>query len=316
MADQTSERPTPGYERFPEGVASGPHAPETFTRSATPLLAGRRALVTGGALGVGRGIALELAREGAEIAIHYYNEQEAAEDTQRLIEGSGGRAYLFSADFSSAIEPRQPLAAAVHQALGGIDILVNNAGVTANVPFREVMPEFFDHLMTVNLRSMYFLTQAVSKTMCEQGGGVIINLCSLHAAYAMNEHSVYAMTKAAVQAFTRNVALELAPHNIRVNAITPGWCFGENHHQVLGGGSRQHDAAAIPAGYISTPYTIGRLAVHLCCPDFDYFVGQTLTCDGGMSAAMPLSGPFDAPQQTRWGLRYVPEAKLRMPEES
>ncbi len=298
---------THGYENFPEGVGSASDRKgEPFRLCEHPQLRGKRALVTGAGIGVGRGIALELARQGAEVALHYYNEADTSESAKALIEGAGGKCFLAQADFSDPTEPGA-LWDVVEKRFGGLDILVNNAGITANAPFLDVSPEMFDRLMNVNMRAMYFLTQRAAASMMKSGGGTIVNLSSLHAEFSMNEHSVYAMSKAAVTAFTRNIALELAPHHIRVNAIAPGWCFGENHQRLLGDESRAVDAANTPAGYLSTPRDVGRLVAHLCHPDLDYFVGQTLVFDGGLSAILPTTGRFSTPISRRWGSWYLEE---------
>ena len=306
----TGDKPNPrslGYEEFPKGVSSGRGAlSETYKLDPHPFLSGKTALVTGGAIGVGRGVSLELARRGVTVGIHFYNEVESAEQTARLIKDIGGKAALFKADFSAA-DGTSLLTEEALRSFSKIDILVNNAGITANAPFFEVTPGFFDRLVNVNLRSMYFLTQSIAAHMKQLGGGTIINLSSLHADFAMNEHSVYAMTKAAVKAFTRNTALELAPHGIRMNAIAPGWCFGENHLRLLGNESRSEAAANIPAGYISNPITVGRLATQLCLPELDYFLGQTLVFDGGMSAVMANTPRFSTPLKERWGSWYIEE---------
>jgi NAD(P)-dependent dehydrogenase (short-subunit alcohol dehydrogenase family) len=292
---------------LPEGVSSGLDSSfDTFSLSSRPLLAGKRALVTGAGIGIGRGVAFELAREGAEVGIHYFNELEGAEGTKRIIEQRGGKAHLFQADLSTNDGHAQLVNQAAER-LGAIDILVNNTGITSNVPFLETPPDFYDRLMRVNLRSLYFVTQSVAKIMKKAGGGTIVNLASLHASFAINEFSVYAMTKAAIVAFTRNVALELAPCNIRMNAVAPGWCFGETHLKALGAESRAEDAAKTPAGHVSNPTTIGRLIVQLCGSDLRYFLGQTLVCDGGLSAVMPTTGPFNEPQTMKWGAHYMQE---------
>jgi NAD(P)-dependent dehydrogenase (short-subunit alcohol dehydrogenase family) len=183
---------------------------------------------------------------------------------------------------------------------------------TVNLPFEEVSGEIFDTLYHVNVRAQFFLTQAVLPTMEGQGKGIVINISSVHAFTGMTEHSVYAGTKGAVVAFTRELALELIQKGVRVNAIAPGWIFVESHREVLG--DRFDVATAgqqIPAGFIGTPADIGRLAIFLASDESRYIVGQTIVCDGGQSAIMPLTGDFRESRSEQWGIGYVEGLKSR-----
>ena len=175
-----------------------------------------------------------------------------------------------------------------------------------NKPFLDVTPEQFDTLYNVNIRGMYFLTQAAVPTMIEQGSGAVINLTSVHAFAGMTEHTIYAGTKAAIVGFTRVLALELATKGVRVNAIAPGWILVENHLKVLGEFDRQDAGSTIPAGVIGAPEDIGKLALYLASDESRYIVGQTIVIDGGMLAIMPLSGDFRDQRQEQWGQGYVP----------
>ena len=175
----------------------------------TRKMEGKRVLVTGSGTGIGRGVALEFAREGAAVVLHYAHSADGAASAVHEIRGAGGRAEAFQADLADIDEVRG-LADKAIDFLGGLDVLVNNAGITMNKPFLDVTPEQFDTLYNVNIRGMYFLTQAAVPTMIEQGGGAVINLTSVHAFAGMTEHTIYAGTKAAIVGFTRVLALELA----------------------------------------------------------------------------------------------------------
>lgn len=266
---------------------------------------GQRVLVTGSGTGIGRGVALEFAREGAGVVLHYAHSSDGAASAVDEIRSAGGTAELFQADLADMAQVKG-LAAQAIDFLGGLDVLVNNAGITMNKPFLDVTPEQFDTLYNVNIRGMYFLTQAVVPTMIEQGGGAVINLTSVHAFAGMTEHTIYAGTKAAIVGFTRVLALELATKGVRVNAIAPGWILVENHLKVLGEFDQQEAASTIPAGVIGAPRDIGKLALFLASDESRYIVGQTIVIDGGMLAIMPLSGDFRDPRQEQWGQGYVP----------
>ncbi len=270
----------------------------------TRKMEGKRVLVTGSGTGIGRGVALEFAREGAAVVLHYAHSADGAASAVDEIRTAGGTAEVYQADLADIAQVKE-LAAQAISFLGGLDVLVNNAGITMNRPFLDVTPEKFDTLYNVNIRGMYFLTQAAVPTMIEQGGGAVINLTSVHAFAGMTEHTIYAGTKAAIVGFTRVLALELATKGVRVNAIAPGWILVENHLKVLGEFDQQEAGSTIPAGVIGAPHDIGKLALFLASEESRYIVGQTIVIDGGMLAIMPLSGDFRDERQEQWGQGYV-----------
>ncbi|MCS7256435.1 MAG: SDR family NAD(P)-dependent oxidoreductase, partial [Thermomicrobium sp.] len=184
-------------------------------------LDGKRALVTGAGMGIGRGIALALAQEGAAVALHYAHSRSGAEEAAEAIRSAGGRAVVIGGDLRSVAECRRVVDEAA-AALGGLDILVNNAGVTRARPFLDFPEEVYDELFDLNMRSTFFCSQQAARYMAEQGGGTILNITSIHGAAGFPRHAAYAATKGAIIAFTRSLAIELAPLRIRVNAIGPG----------------------------------------------------------------------------------------------
>ena len=266
---------------------------------------GKGVLVTGAGTGIGRGVALEFAKEGGDVVLHYAHSSDGAVSAVDEITHSGGKAAAFQADLSD-IGQCQDLVAQAREFLGGIDVLINNAGITMNKPFMDVTPEHYNKLYDVNIRGMFFVTQAGVRDMIEQGQGAVINLTSVHAFSGMTEHTIYAGTKGAIVAFTRVLALELSQKGIQVNAIAPGWILVENHLKVLGDFDQDAASASIPAGVIGAPEDIGRLAIFLASPEGSYIRGQTLVIDGVQSAIMPLTGDFREPRQEQWGQGYVP----------
>jgi NAD(P)-dependent dehydrogenase (short-subunit alcohol dehydrogenase family) len=266
---------------------------------------GKRVLVTGAGTGIGRGVALEFASEGAAVALHYGRDRTGAVSAVEEIVSHGGKAKAFGADFRDAATI-PPLAREATAFLGGLDVLVNNAGITLNVPFEEVTPEQFDTLYQVNIRAQFFLTQAVLPALAERGKGIVINLTSVHAFAGMTEHSVYAGTKGAIVSYTRELSLELIQRGVRVNAIAPGWVFVENHRKVLGDSFDVEAAGrSVPAGFIGKASDIARVALFLASDDSKYIIGQTIVCDGGQLAIMPLTGNFRERRKERWGANYV-----------
>ncbi len=266
---------------------------------------GKRVLVTGAGTGIGRGVALDFAAEGATVVLHYCHSSQGCESAVEEIRSFGGNAKSIGADFRDVQSVRE-LGAGAIDFLGGIDVLINNAGITANRPFEATTPEHFDTLFDVNFKAMFFLTQAVLPEMIQHGRGSVINLTSVHAFGGMVEHSVYAATKGAIVAFTREVSLELIQKGVRVNAIAPGWVRVENQEKTLG---RDFDwqaaARTLPAGFVGTPSDIAQLAIFLASDDSRYIIGQTLVIDGGQLAIMPNTGDFRGPREVQFGQGYV-----------
>jgi len=272
-------------------------------------LAGKRALVTGSGTGIGREIALEFAREGADVVLHYSRSDAGARSAVGEIEAMGRRATAIKADFQS-VDDVLRLGREAIGFLGGIDCLVNNAGITLNKPFFEATREQFDCLFHVNIRAQFFLTQLVAQDMLGHGGGAVCNLTSIHGLQGAPEHTIYAGTKGAIIAYTRTLAVELAYRGIRINAIAPGWVTVENYYKAIPG-FNEADAAedaktALPVARAGRPLDIARLAVFLCTEDAEFIVGQTIVADGGTTALMSLISDFRNKSAARFGTGYVP----------
>ena len=264
----------------------------------------KNVLVTGSGTGLGREIALEFAREGANVVLHYSQSAEGALSAVKEIQQMGGKATAIKADLKD-VEQAIKLATGAIEFLGGLDVLVNNAGITMTQEFEKVTPEQFDTLYNVNVRSAFFIIQTVLPTMIKQGGGVIINLSSVHGIRAYKGHSVYAGTKGAIIAYTRELAVELAPQGIRINAIAPGAVPVENHFKAAGTDDISGYGKVIPCGFAGTPLDIARIAIFLASDDARYIIGQTIVADGGTTSWMSFSDGFtDA--GLRLGKGYVP----------
>lgn len=270
-------------------------------------LAGKRILVTGAGTGIGQGIAIRCAREGAKIAVHYYDASDAgAQQTAAAIRDLGGEAEFAKADLGEIRQVRE-LAAWALGYLGSVDVLVNNAGITFNSPVAEATPEQWDRMYDVNVRGAYFLTQSLLESL-KQNRGAVVNLSSIHAFEGFQEHSIYAGTKGAIVAMTRAMSIELAPLGVRVNAIAPGCVPVESHERACGKADLVAVGRGIPAGFVGTPDDIAAAAVFLASDDGRFIVGQTLVVDGGTTSWMPFGEQFRAPVRAagvQFGKEYI-----------
>ena len=249
-------------------------------------LEGKRALVTGAGIGIGREVALELARQGADVVLSYHSSQDTALSAVDAIRSLGRRSLAFQSDLSQVEECLALVDGAVDH-LGGLDILVNNAGRTVETPFLEVSPEEFTHLYTLNIGGQFFCAQQAAKTMIPQGGGVILNMLSIHALAALPASTVYDGTKGAIDAWTRSLAIELAPHNVRVVGIAPGAIEVPRYFE-----NPDYDRAAmareIPCGRLGEPADVAKVCAFLASDEAAFIVGSTIVVDGGTIARMAL----------------------------
>lgn len=266
---------------------------------------GKRVLVTGAGTGIGRGVALEFAAEGAHVVLHYSHSGDGAKTAVEEIQAGGGTATALQADFDSLDDVAQ-LADEATTFLGGLDVLINNAGITTNAPFEEIKPEQFDRLYNVNVRAAMFLAQHCLPALEANRPSAIINLTSVHALHGMTEHSIYAGTKGAIVAYTRELSIELAQKGVRVNAIAPGWIIVENHYKIIGDLDLEKAAHDIPAGFVGEPRDVGRLAIFLASDESRYVIGQTIVIDGGQMNIMPNTGDFRERRTWTFGQGYVP----------
>jgi NAD(P)-dependent dehydrogenase (short-subunit alcohol dehydrogenase family) len=272
-------------------------------------LAGRKALVTGSGTGIGREIALEFARQGADVALHYAHSDAGARSAVQEIQAMGRQAQAFPANFG-VLEEVLALGEQAIEFLGGVDCLVNNSGITFNKSFFKVTPEQFETVFNVNIRAQFFLTQKVAGRMVGSRGGAVCNLTSIHGVSGARDHSVYAATKGAIIAYTRSLAMELAHQGVRVNAIAPGWVNVENYYKAIPGFNLEEAKVAasksVPVARAGTPLDIAKLAAFLCSEDAGYIVGQTIIADGGTTSLMSLMTDFRTESTATFGKGYVP----------
>jgi NAD(P)-dependent dehydrogenase (short-subunit alcohol dehydrogenase family) len=273
-------------------------------------LQGKKTLVTGSGTGIGREIALEFARQGSDVVLHYAKDSGAPSAAQE-IRSMGRRAEVLQANFEN-VDEVVALADKATEFLGGLDCLVNNAGVTFNKPFLKITREQFDFIFNVNFRAQFFLTQRVVEMMVKTGGAAVCNLTSIHGLQGAPEHSLYAATKGSIIAYTRALAVEVAHKGVRVNAIAPGWVTVENYYKCVPGfteeAAEETAHRMIPVARTGRTEEVAKLAAFLCSDEAAYIIGQTVVLDGGTTALMSLISDFRNESANRFGKGYVPGA--------
>ena len=237
------------------------------------------ALVTGSSRGIGRAIAVELAREGWAVCVNYLEHREAAEDLVRLLRAEGWEAIAVRADVSD----RDAVEAMVRTAqaeLGPIELLVNNAGISYQGLFQETSNEIWDRTLAVNLTGARNAAQAVLPHMLSEKRGCIVNISSMWGLRGASCEVAYACSKAAIIGLTRSLALELAPSGIRVNCVAPG-CIETDMVRVLGEETRAMLVEETPLGRLGTPEDIAHAVAFFASEKASFLTGQVLTADGG-----------------------------------
>lgn len=241
---------------------------------------GKTALVTGSSSGIGAAIAQELAKGGANVAVHYRGNAQGAEGIAAAIRDKGGQCAIYQADISN-VDQAANLVKQVQSELGSLDILVNNAGTTRDTLLMSMKEEDWDTVISTNLKSVYAVTRAALRGMLKSRWGRIINITSVVGLSGQAGQSNYAASKAGIIGFTKSLAREVASRNITVNAVAPGF-IPTALTDVLSEEQRQSIISNTPIGRMGTPEEVAWAVAFLAAERSGFMTGQVLTVDGGL----------------------------------
>lgn len=248
----------------------------------------KTALITGAAKGIGRQIAISMAKAGYDIAVNYRSDRLAALEVCRIAGESGVRAFPVYADMS-VVDDIRGMYDQVFSQFGAVDVLVNNAGISSEVYFLDATEEMFDHMTAVDWKGVYFSSQIAAKRMIEREiRGVIINIASNQVDGCWPRATIYGPTKAAVAKFTRNAAMELSLKGIRMVAVAPGYTdVGWEPGDI-----RLEAAKRLPMKRFATTEEIAQAVIYLASDAADYITGTMLTIDGGATLPVVAANDF------------------------
>lgn len=244
---------------------------------------GKVALVTGSGQGIGRGIAVRLAEEGATVVVEDLRDDADSRETLERVRAAGAEGWFVAGDMGRAEDARRVVAATVEH-FGTLDILVNNAGISRFAAFLDATEADYDAVLNVNLKGPFFASQAFARHLREQRKpGRIINISSVHEDLPFPNYTSYAMSKGGMQMLMRNLAIELAPLAVTVNNIAPGAIRTPINAEVTDDPELVRELLAnIPLGRMGTPFDVAAAAAFLASDDAAYITGTTLVVDGGL----------------------------------
>ncbi len=246
-------------------------------------LEGKNALVTGSSRGIGKGCALEMARAGANVAINYYSHPDEAEQVADEIRSLGRKALVLQGDVSEQATVESMISRSAEE-FGSLDLFVSNAVYSDRQLMVDADLEGFRRTIDVGMWGAFYGVRAAAQQMIKQGGGgAIAVISSPHAVIAVPTSMAYNMAKAAIDHMARTAAIELAPHNIRVNIVHPGWIDTPGERKYFTEEQLEAGAQKLPFGRLGQPEEIGKGVVYILSDDAAYMTGSTLLIDGGVS---------------------------------
>lgn len=242
-------------------------------------LLGKVAIVTGGSRGIGRGIAIELAKEGASIVINYSKDEEGANEVLNILKEIGVSAISIKKNIASYKETKELVEETINH-FGKLDILINNAGISSIGLFLDATEESIQEMLDINLKGALFLSKHSLPHLINTKGS-IVNISSIWGEVGASCEVLYSTTKGGLKLFTKALAKEMAPSNIRVNGIAPG-VIETKMNSFLSKEDREALEEEIPMGRFGLTEEIGKAAVFLCSEDSSYLTGETIKIDGGL----------------------------------
>ncbi|MFA6849855.1 MAG: 3-oxoacyl-[acyl-carrier-protein] reductase [Selenomonadaceae bacterium] len=244
------------------------------------LLDGKVALVTGASRGIGRAIAIALAKAGATVVVNYAGNVKAAVEVEKIITEAGGKAMLVKADVANG-EAVDEMVKSVVEEFGGIDILVNNAGITRDGLLMRMKEADWDAVINTNLKGVFHCTKAVAKLMMKKRSGRIVNMASVVGLTGNAGQANYAAAKSGVIGFSKSMAKELSSRGITVNMVAPGF-IGTDMTEVLSDKIKETMISNIPLGRMGKPEDVANAVLFLVSDSASYITGQVINVDGGM----------------------------------
>jgi glucose 1-dehydrogenase len=252
------------------------------------LLKGKSAIVTGGNSGIGKAIVLELAKQGANVAVDYVSQPASTEELERQVAALGDRAIGVDADVSKVSELQRLIDTTV-RAFGRLDIMVNNAGIETRTSLLDTTEQQYEKVLAVNLKSAFFGTQLAARQMIKQGGGGhIINITSVHEDWPMPGNIAYCLSKGGMRMLTRTAGVELAPHKILVVGVGPGAVATPINRSTMQNPAEMAKLdAAIPLGRMAQPQEIASIVSMMATDQASYITATTVFADGGLMQSSP-----------------------------